>query len=367
MPFNPLRRLRGVKYTAIDFGHHSLKAVRCQAKKDDIKALDCGQVILPQGSIVNGRINDISHVSRQLNQLINSLEGNTGQVIFAPAVGQEFVRKISIPSMPEDELEEALRWEVEEYLNLPPEQVASDFLILEEGEEELEVLLVVLPLNILDGYKEVFNRLNINPRVANAQELSLISLLTLQNKLAEPAAIINIGAEKTRITIASQNEFFLSRTVEQGGNNFTKIFKEEDNSWEEAENNKIESEIPLQQEEEEALDIDLMISGMAGSQRASSKLREEAGRLAEEISRSLEYYQDRHSGERLTNVFVTGGGLRLTNLQQFLEQEVGYSLNKVKPFHNIRCENSSALEPGEENVINVALGLVASEVIYDAH
>ncbi len=367
MALNPIRKLRGSRYTAVDFGHYSLKAVHCRGKKSKIKVIDCGQKRLPQNAIINGRVDDISGVTRNLRQLFDELNGKPSRVIFSPAVGQEFVRKVEIPSMPEDELDEALRWEVEEYLTLPPERVASDFIILEEKDDFLEVLLVVLPLDVLEGYEEVFNRLNIKPQVANAQELALISLLSFQDKLDKPSVIVNIGAEKTRIAIAKNNEFYLSRTLEQGGNNFTQIFKDEDVSWDEAENAKFKTEIPLQVEEQEALDVDLMVSGMADTQRVATRLREEAGELVEEITRSIEYYRDRHTAEPLTNIFISGGGLRLVNLIEYLEQEVGREITRIEPFHNIPCSNPSALSAGEEHVMSVALGLVASEVIHNAN
>jgi len=367
LPLNPIRKLRGTRYTAVDFGHYSLKAAHCRGKESKIKVLDCGQKRLPQGAIVNGRIDDISQVSRHLGELFDSLNGKPGKVIFTPAVGQEFVRKVEIPHMPEDELEEALRWEVEEYLNLPPERVASDFLILEEQEDILEVLLVVLPLDVLEVYEEVFNRLKIKPQVANAQELSLISLLSFQERLENPSVIVNIGAENTRITIANKDEFYLSRTVEQGGSDYTQIFKDEDTTWEEAENTKFKTELPLRVEAEEAMDVDLMVSGMADSQRVAGRMRELAEELAEEITRSIEYYRDRHTGQGLENIYVTGGGFRLINLQEFLEEEVGQVLTRIEPFHTIPCANPSALSAGEEHVMSVALGLVASEVIYHAN
>ena len=364
MPRNPLHKLTGVKYTAVDFGHHSIKAVHCKARGDSVKVLKSGIETIPQGVIHNGQIDDLSLVSSKLEDLFQEAGIKPGLIVFSPAAGQEFVRRVQVPAMPYEELEEALHWEVQEYLNLPPERVASDFLILEEDEENFEILLALMPLHILDDYTEVFERIGYRARVANMQELGLVSLLNYQEKLDESSAIINIGADKTRILIASKDEFYLSRSVDIAGNSYTKIFKEEENSWEEADEAKKRSEFtPEKVEEEGETDFEMVVSGFAEDNNHQSRMKKLTDELLVEINRSMEYYRERNPNKDLNNLYLTGGGSRLYGLKDYIGRQLGLEIINIAPYDSFKVKNNTS--PGEEGRMAVASGLVASEVIHN--
>jgi len=104
LPRNPIKILTGVKYTAVDFGHHSLKAVHCKARGDSIKVLKSGFKTIPHGAIHNGQIDDLSTVSSNLEDLFQEAGISPGLIIFSPAAGQEFVRRVQVPAMPYNEL-----------------------------------------------------------------------------------------------------------------------------------------------------------------------------------------------------------------------------------------------------------------------
>jgi len=364
LPRNPLKKLTGVKYTAVDFGHHSLKAVHCKARGDSVKVLKSGLETLPHGAIHNGQIDDISVVSNKLEDLFQEAGIKPGLIIFTPAAGQEFVRRVQVPSMPYEELEEALRWEVQEYLNLPPERVASDFLILEEDEENIEILLALMPLHILDDYKEVFERIGYRARVANMQELALISLLNYQDKLDESSAIINIGANKTRILIANKDEFYLSRSIDIAGSSYTRIFKDEDNSWEEADEMKKRSDFtPDEAESEEETDFEMVVSGFAEENNHQSRMKKLTDELLVEINRSMEYYRERNPNQDIKKLYLTGGGSSLYGLKDYIAADLGLDIIDIAPYDNFKIKNETS--PGEERRMAVASGLVASEVIFN--
>ncbi len=362
MPLNPFKFITGTKYTAIDFGHDSLKAAHCRVKGDNIEILQLAKQSLPPAAIKDGRISDISMVAEQAEELFDRNSFKAKNLVYSPAVGQEFVRKHEMPKLPEDELQQALRWEVEEYLNLPPEKVAADYIILHKTEENIEVLLVVLPEQVLDGYQQVFKRLKLTPRVANVQELALISLLSYQSKMSAPSLVINLGKELTRIVIARKDDFYLSRSVEIGGRHFTKIFKQEDISWQKAEQAKKKAELSGDKKENsEARDIDLMMSDMELENSKNSELTRLSRELASEIERSIEYYNNRFSQEAISGFYITGGGFRLNGLKPYLQKELEIKLEEIDPLIDIEDNRS---QKGNEDLMAVVLGLVAGEVLF---
>ena len=367
MGLNPFNLIMGKKYTAVDFGHHNLKVVECRVQGDDITVLSMGEQRLPGGAIENGQVDDADMVAGELENLMNSNSISPKNIIFSPAVGQEFVRKHSMPQMPEDELGEALHWELEEYLNMPPEDVASDYLVLEENEDGLEVLLVGLPNMVLGSYLSVFNKMNFSPRVAGVQDLALISLLIYQERLNEPSLIVNMGEETSRFIIAREDNFYLSRSVEIGGRHFTRVFKNPDRTWEEAEKAKMEASLPEisegEEENEGELDIDLMVNEMESGGEGEVELEALAEDLVSEINRSLDFYESRFANGMLSHMYVTGGGFRLQGLKEYISSEIELELSEINSMESMTDKIST--HGGGSDKMAVALGLIAGEVLHD--
>ena len=360
MKYNPLKLIRGTKYTAVDFGHHSLKVIHCKAKADSINLLDHGKINLPRDAIKDGVVEDISLVSRYLDRLISEMGINPGKVLFTSAAGEEFVRKIELPEMPDEELKEALSWEVEEYLNMDPEDVAFDYVKLYKDNNQFNILLVVLPKDVLNGYKEVFNNLNMIPRVAGVQELSLVSLLFYQGEIDKPSAIINIGSEQSRIIIASNDNFFLSRSLEISGNKFTELFIGEEGDMEKAEESKFDAEVKVSENQAEAMDLDLMLAGIDETEHLEKEMIDLADNLVSELNRSLDYFEELGSGESLSELYITGGTFLLNGLKDYIEKKLEINIIEIEPFKNFKVKQDNL---DKKIFMAVASGLVAAEVI----
>lgn len=360
MKYNPLKLIRGTKYTAVDFGHHSLKVIHCKAKADSITLLDHGKINLPRDVIQDGVVEDISLVSRHLDRLISEMGINPGKVLFTSAAGEEFVRKIELPEMPDEELKEALSWEVEEYLNMDPEDVAFDYVKLYKDNNQFNILLVVLPKDVLNGYKEVFNNLNMIPRVAGVQELSLVSLLSYQGEIDKPSAIINIGSEQSRIIIASNDNFFLSRSLEISGNKFTELFIGEEGDMEKAEESKFDAEVKVSENQAEAMDLDLMLAGIDETEHLEKEMIDLADNLVSELNRSLDYFEELGSGESLSELYITGGTFLLNGLKDYIEKKLEINIIEIEPFKNFKVKQDNL---DKKIFMAVASGLVAAEVI----
>ena len=336
----------------------------CRVKNQEIHFIEGVKERIQPGIIEKGKINDISRLSESLYNLIKKSSEKPANILFSPAAGEVLVRTIKIPNMPEDEVREALYWEVEDYLPFSADDAAFDYTVINTDEEgQLEVLLVVLPRKVLNNYNKVFQKAGISAQVANTQELALSSLLLNQGKLKEATLILNMGAVSTQIIILSQEEFFLSRMVEIGGNDFTEVFKSPENSFWEAEKYKKEYSIENTELKEEQLQLDKILNGSQESLNFNEGIKSLIRDLSKEINRSLSFYSNRHRGDNINKAFYTGGGFLLKGLISKLEDEINIKLNPINPFENITIEENT-LDKAVE-YFSVSLGLVVSEVIDD--
>lgn len=154
------------------------------------------------------------------------------------------VRNIEMPKMDKKEIKESLKWEADEQIPYPVENAALDYIKVDEDENTVNYLISAVKKNIVDNYKSPFERNNLKVEVINVIPMALISLLDYQEELKGNIAIIDIGYSASQVTVANKNNIILSRTIDTGGNHFTKtIMDVEDLEYDEAEEKKIKKDL----------------------------------------------------------------------------------------------------------------------------
>ncbi|MFW5999595.1 MAG: type IV pilus assembly protein PilM [Halanaerobiaceae bacterium] len=346
----------GKKFTTVDIGSSGIKVARFLAKKKELSILDTQMVDLPFETVKNSRIQDISIVSSKLENAFAAMEYNPKEVVTAVPGDEVIIRHLELPPLPEDELSESVRWESEEHLPFAASDAVIDYKVLERGEEQTEVLLVAVKKDVFANYTEPFRQIGIKPSVVNVQPMALISLLQYQNQHLEPVAVIDVGASSTRVVIGDEDNIYLARNIDTGGNDFTSSIMDVRNiNYHNAEEYKIENGLPLEGEPE-----DVNLEEDITSSYNSEYLISLASNISEEVARSLKFYTVQHRGEEIERVFITGGGSQLTGLNDLIEEEIGLELEEINPFRGFHYY----LEELKDKFA-VAVGLGISEVLND--
>lgn len=187
--------------------------------------------------------------------------------------------------------------------------------------------------------------------------MALISLLDYQEELKGNIAIIDIGYSASQVTVANKNNIILSRTIDTGGNHFTKtIMDVEDLEYDEAEEKKIKEGLKIESNSDP---IDSMqLDAALGS---DDRLKTLAGTLTGEITRSFNYFSIKKRKEDIDKIFITGGGSRLKGLKEFMEKELGRDIYRIDTFKNI----AYPIDDEIKDDFAVAIGLGISEVMAD--
>jgi type IV pilus assembly protein PilM len=364
------------KYTCIDIGTNSIKAVQFKAKKNDLTLIDLAIQKLPFDTIIDGLIEDDSLVASELQTLIRSLKNNPKNIITTVPNDNLLIRNIEMPAMDKKEIRESLKWEADEQLPYPVENAALDYLKVEEDEEAIKYIVAAVKRNVVDNYLHPFSRLNLQPKVINVQPMALVSLLDFQGEIENNIAVIDVGASATQITIANKKDIMLSRTIDTGGTSFTNSIMDIKNiDFQQAEEEKAEFKLNLETETEAEASsdseedyLDSMPIGMEVETEDDINLNNLASRLSAEITRSLDFFNMKHRDEEVEKIFITGGALRLQGLEQIISQEIGREIFLIDPFKNLKHKLDQEKEKLLEHYkyeFAVAVGLAVSEVMAD--
>jgi type IV pilus assembly protein PilM len=351
-------------YTCVDIGSYAIKIAQIKKTGEkEFKIIDTVMQKIPRETVVDGIIKDESLMAAEIKSLINMLKKKANYIITAVPSNELLIRNIEMPKMEEKEIRESLKWEADEQLPYPVENAAIDYLKIDENEEGVEYLISAVKKNIVDNYLSPFERINLKVDVVNIQPMALISLLEYQEEIEGNVAVIDIGTTASQVTIANKNNIILSRTIDTGGQQFTKTLMEIDGSeFNDAEENKIKYGLDAENAGKEDASIEaFQLDSAIGEDKRLETL---ADSLASEITRSFNYFNIKKRGEEISKVFITGGGAKIKGLNDFISKELGREIEVLDTFKNTTYKNKNEDYCREKNnEFAVAIGLGISEVM----
>ena len=188
--------------------------------------------------------------------------------------------------------------------------------------------------------------------------------MSKNNDLDQPTLILDTGASSSKLLIAEENKFYLSREVNTSGNDFTNLFLKEDSSHEEAESAKKIFEFDPEMAEEAEANLDLMLSDIESSEEKHDQVKNLADDIIYEINRSIEYHNERNTDNPVTKVYLTGGGLLLNGLVTYIKDQIDTAeISVISPLKN--CSSVDNFEKNIRGFMGVAAGTIISEVMHN--
>src|ERR1700744_1670701 len=107
---------RGKPVVGLDIGTSSVKLCQLRRTKKGYALQSFGIVPLPSEAIVDGALMNAGAVSDAIGELIRSHPVKAKEAAIAIPVNWGIIKKINLPPMTADELDEQIRWEAEQYI-----------------------------------------------------------------------------------------------------------------------------------------------------------------------------------------------------------------------------------------------------------
>ena len=139
----------------LDIGSSSVKAVEILQKSRDkgFELRSLGQAALPSEAIVQGAFLNSTAIVDTIREAVDAGKIKTTDVAAAVSGHSVIVKRVNLPSMSREELENQIQWEAEQYIPFDVNEVNLDFQILanHEHEGQMDVLLVAAKKADRDG------------------------------------------------------------------------------------------------------------------------------------------------------------------------------------------------------------------------
>jgi type IV pilus assembly protein PilM len=296
-----------------------------------------GVIGLPPEAIVEGSIKEMDIVSSAIKTLLQNLKVKNKHVATSISGFSVIVKKITVSSKEESELESTIQDEAEQYIPFDINEVNLDFDILsgeeetagedEEGKKEasdqMEVMLVAAKKDIIDDYVSLLQVAGLAPVVLDVDAFALQNAFEMSAETTTGCyALVNVGAEELGINAIKNGVSLFARDSSFGGSQI---------------NEAIMSQFKLSFEDAEKMKLG---GSKIGKEKAALEeiFTSVVSEWVQEIKRALDFVASTYADETIEKILVSGGACRIPGFQKYLTLETDIPVEELNPFANLTID-----------------------------
>ena len=314
----------------MDISSSAVKLIELSKTGDRFKVEAYRVLPLPPNTIVDKNIADLDALSETIAAVVKRSGSKLTDIVAAVSSSSVITKEIELPAgLTELQMEMQIEVEADQYIPYPMEEVAFDFDVLGEVENNpdlVRVLLAACRQENVEHRRQALEMAGFNPKVIDVESFAVERAYKLiEGQLDEVSdqvvAIADIGASVFSFTVLVDGKIIYSREQQFGGKQLTEeIQRRYGLSWEEAGEAKRKGGLP----EDYATEV-------------LSPFKES---LVQHITRSLQFFYSSSHFNYVDQLFLAGGVSALEGLVDEVEQVIGLPTAVANPFANMQLHKS---------------------------
>jgi len=332
----------------LDIGSSAIKAVELKKSRAGLELAHLGMEPLATDVVVDSMIMDSPTVSSAISKLFATGAIKAKLVATSVSGHSVIVKRITMPTMPEDELADSLQTEAAQHVPFDIADVNLDYQVLSDdlSGPQMDVLLVAVKKDKILNYTNVLSMAGKSPAIVDIDVFALQNCYEYNYNPApnSTVALLNVGASVMNINIVKGATPLFTRDVSVGGHQYTdSLQKELDLSFDDAERFKLGEKLGTVSEDSK-LPILAQVTEI----------------IVLEIQKTFDFFRATAPGEHIERIYLAGGSAKVPGLAEGLRQEFNLPVEHLNPFQRVEYDPASpAAELIEKNAgqLAVAVGL----------
>ncbi|MBI3954536.1 type IV pilus assembly protein PilM [Candidatus Collierbacteria bacterium] len=328
----------------LDIGSQSIKLVKIKGK--EMVALTAPN---PTGRLgVDLVPAEKAVLTDSLSKMISEAGVKNGKVVVAIPEPLIYSRIMEFPVMPQAELASAVKWESEQVVPLPSDQIELSWVVMEKpnrvtGSEKMKTMVVAVPKKVSSSYLFLMEELGLETLRMENELVSLSRSLVFYRKANGVNLVMDVGASATRLAIVTENQVVMNLNSSIAGLALTRLIAEAFKlNIATAEQYKLSYGVDKTEVEGKIyLTVEPMLSELIG-----------------EVKKIQNAYNSAYPKRAIDRLILTGGSAHLKGLTALLVEATGLEVVIADPVEGFKLSGAAV---NQKNLLAVAAGLVLEE------
>lgn len=336
-------------YFGLDIGASSLKvcAVAPGGKQWHLEGIGIHEN--PAGTVDFSGPEARKKVGEALKALLQETQIRQKRVVVSVPESRVYSQVMELPNMSDAELSSAIRWEAEQFVPIPVEEVELDYQVVSRPlkgstKDKLKVYFVAGPKKYLHAVADFLVEVGLEPV---AIESTMVPVSRLVTKETYPGAnlVVHLGASSTDYSIVDDGSLMFTYSTPSGGVAITRAIAQA-------------FSLPLVQAEQYKRTYGLEAAQLEGKVRQAILVVFNS--YLDEMKKAMEYYATNNQ-KNITRIILSGGGAYMPDIINYLTSTLqGVEVLLLDPMVNV-VPIPKVVVPQEKVVFSVAMGLAMRE------
>lgn len=308
----------------IDIGTTSIKLCVLKNVKSFFVVQNVVSKTYEQDLLSDGHIIDINFLADELRNLFEENRIGSRNVACALSSYSVITKKITIPFLQEEELENTIAMEVENAIPFPMKDIYYSYYVMgvdPEKQNMMDVKIVAAKKEIVDAYIAAFNKADLTLQILDVDIFNVSNLVEqIYSPTEHSVVIVDIGASVTNIAILNGENIEFTREILMGGKYLTNLIQKS-------------AKLTYKRAEEKKLSADSDITYL---------FEDFIFNIASEINKTVRFYLATKPKENIGKIYITGGSSLLLGLKEKIVEDTGIQVEVVNPFLSIQAGESGA-------------------------
>lgn len=294
-------------YFGIDIGATAVRLVQLKRHGNKPVLMAYGSVPLTTNLIASDSADAITQLAESIKQLVKDAGISTKSVVAALPASKVFASVITTPKLPAAELSKAVKYQADQYIPMPIDQVRLDWSVLGDGKSANEqlVLLIAAPNTVTEKYVQIFEKAGLDLVALEVDETALIrSVLTPD---AGHVVMLDVGSLASTVSLVVNATPRLIHSVPVGAASFVQA---------------VSQALKIDPSEAVAAIQKFGMNKTAMDGKIFKALQPIVDNIMEEIRKSQAFYVNEHADAKFDKLVFTGGSSGMPELPLYIANSV---------------------------------------------
>ncbi|HOK18130.1 MAG TPA: type IV pilus assembly protein PilM [Caldisericia bacterium] len=217
----------------LDLGSGYIKIAQLKETTKGLNLVNIGLLPTPKGAIENAKIMNPEDISEAIKTLLRMFSF-IGKRVVASVSGQLVtVRTLTVDKLPEPDLNEVIKWEIQKILPYKLDEASIDYQILgvvpETEGKKLSVIAAAASLDIINSIVSAIKLAKLEPVAIEIESFAELRLLdfTYSDKYSKNIILlVNSGYSFTSINIIEDGVLRFTRVIPFGGKSLIRVIQD---------------------------------------------------------------------------------------------------------------------------------------------